>query len=70
MDNEMRLPKYPISVQLSGFDGNAFSIMGRVTKAMRRAGCTQAEIDEYIDASKAGDYDNLLRVAMDTVHVF
>ncbi len=29
------MPKFPnIEVQLSGEDGNAFSIMGRVTKAM------------------------------------
>ena len=63
-------PKFPeIEVQLSGEDGNAFAIMGAVSKAMRRAGRSQAEIDEYMTESTSGDYDNLLRVAMQTVTV-
>ena len=57
-------PKYPdIEVQLSGEDGNAFAIMGRVQRAMRKAGLSQEQIDEYIDESKSGDYDNLLNTA-------
>ena len=63
-------PKYPhIEVQLSGEDGNAFAIMGRVQRAMRRAGLNQEQIDEYIDESKSGDYDNLLATAFRYVTV-
>ena len=40
--------KYPdISVQLSTEDGNAYSIMARVTTAMRRAGIPKQKQDEY-----------------------
>jgi hypothetical protein len=59
-----RGPKYPeVVVQLSGEDGNAFAIMGRVSTALRRAGVPQSERDAYYAESTAGDYDNLLGVA-------
>ncbi len=62
--------KYPhITVQLTGNDGNAFSIMGQVTKAMKQGGCTKEQQDEYMDEAMAGDYNNLLRVSMQTVNV-
>ena len=65
------MPKFPdIEVQLSGEDGNAFSIMGRVMKAMRRAGISKDEIDKYKAEATSGDYDNLLQVTMTTVEVF
>lgn len=62
--------KYPeIEVQLSGNDGNAFAIMGAVQKALRRAEVPQHEIEQYLNQSMSGDYDNLLRVAMNWVNV-
>ena len=63
------MPKYEVEVQLSGNDGNAFSIMASVKNALKKAGASKEEIDQYISDSMAGDYDNLLRVAMDWVEV-
>jgi hypothetical protein len=63
------MAKYAVEVQLSGNDGNAFSIMASVKNALRKAGASKEEIDQYISDSMAGDYDNLLRVAMDWVEV-
>ena len=61
-------PKYPdIVVQLSGEDGNAYFIMGRVRKALRRHDVSAEEIQEYTKQSMLSDYDNLLRVAMEWV---
>jgi len=40
------------------------AIMGRVSNAMRKAGVPQEEINEYLDESMSGDYDNLLRTAI------
>lgn len=58
-------PRHPeVTVQLSGQDGNAFTIMGRVAAAMRRAGVSPVEIDAYYAEAMAGDYDNLLQVTM------
>jgi hypothetical protein len=63
------MPKYEVEVQLSGNDGNAYAIMSSVKKALTKAGATPAEIDQYLKDSMSGDYDNLLRVAMDWVEV-
>ncbi len=58
-------PKYPdVYVQLSGEDGNAFFIIGRVRKALRQAGVSNAEIDAFGDEAMSGDYDNVLRTVM------
>ena len=62
--------KYPeIEVQLSGEDGNAMAIMTRVSAALRRAGVSKEERDAYYEQSTSGDYDNVLRVAMEWVEV-
>jgi len=58
-----------IEVQLSGEDGNAFAIMGKVKRAMERAGCSKEDVAEYLSESQSGDYDHLLRTAMETVTV-
>jgi hypothetical protein len=63
--------KYPdIEVELVGRDGNAFAIMGAVSKALRRASVSQDEIDKYLDESRSGDYDNLLATATRWVSVY
>lgn len=63
-------PKHPdIVVQLSGIDGNAFSIMGTVSKALRRGGVPKDEIDDYMKESMSGDYDHVIQTAMAWVEV-
>jgi hypothetical protein len=65
----MSEPRFPdVTVQLTGEDGNAFFIMGRVAAALRKAGASRDEISQYHDEAKLGDYDNLLRVTMDWVN--
>jgi ribosomal protein S9 len=56
-------PKFDVDVQLTGNDGNAFAIMGAVSKAIKKAGATSEQVKEYMDESMSGNYDNLLRVA-------
>lgn len=63
------MSKFNVAVQLTGNDGNAFAIMGSVRSALKKAGATQEQIDEYMKASMSGDYDNLLRVACEWVEV-
>jgi len=66
----MSEPKYPdIAVQLTGENGNAFAIMGAVSKALRRNDVSKEEIDEYMQESMSGDYDNLLVTAVEWVDV-
>jgi len=58
------LVRQRVKVRLVGEDGNAFFILGRVTKAMRRADYTQEEIDRYQREATSGNYDHLLQVTM------
>jgi hypothetical protein len=52
-------------VQLTGQDGNVFSIIGRVTKALRKAGMPLSEKDFTEKAFAASNYDEVLRLAME-----
>ena len=62
--------KYPdIEVDLSGGDGNAFAIMGAVSKALRRAGVDKAERDAFMAEATSGDYDHVIQTAMAWVDV-
>ncbi len=62
--------KYPqIKVQLTGNDGNAWSIMGSVSRALRKGGVSAEEIKKYTEESMSGDYNNLLCTAMKWVDV-
>jgi hypothetical protein len=66
---EKPMPKTSVVVKLVGEDGNAFSIMGRVSGAMRRAGVDKETIDAYLNEATSGDYDHLLQVTMQYVDV-
>jgi len=56
-------------VKLTGHDGNAFAIMGRVKKALRHNGADKEYIDRYLNEATSGDYNNLLAVCMNYVDV-
>ena len=67
--HEMKKPLTKPIVQLIGQDGNAFAIMGRVKKALRRSGADKEYIDKYLSEATSGDYDHLLVVSMEYVEV-
>ena len=56
-------------VELIGTDGNAYSIMGRVRRALQKAGASAEVLDEYYKESTKGDYNHLLSVAANYVKV-
>ena len=63
--------RYPeIEVQLTGNDGNAYAVLGAVSKALRRAGVPKEERDEFMDEATAGDYNHLLATCMAWVEVY
>ncbi len=55
-----------VVVKLVGEDGNAFAILGRVSKALRRAGMPE-KAEEYLARATAGGYDHLLAVTLEYV---
>lgn len=52
---------------LVGIDGNAFSVMGYVKKAMRHTGFSSEEIDSYLKDAMSSDYKHLLRVSVEMI---
>ena len=60
----MQKPK----VKLIGRDGNAFLIIGKVKKALLKAGL-EKEAQEFMKKATAGDYNNLLRVVLEYADV-
>jgi hypothetical protein len=65
MNSNVKFPN--VKVKLIGEDGNAIAIMARVTRAMRKANCPAEDIKAYTEACMSSDYNNLLRVTMQTV---
>ncbi len=63
-------PKYPkIKVQLSGHDGNAFAIIGKVRNVMRAKKVSEEEIKLFSEEAMSGDYDHLLQTCFKWVDV-
>ena len=54
-----------IKVKLSGTDGNAFSVLGKVKAAMKKGGIDDLIIREFIGEATSGDYNHLLGVCCD-----
>lgn len=55
------MSKYPnIVVPMEGEDGNAFAILARVRKAMRRANLSETEWWAFHAEATCEDYNNLL----------
>jgi len=63
----MRHPE--IEVQLIGTNGNAFALLGKISKALRAAEVPKAEIDEFLGEAMSVDYDHVFRTCMDWVNV-
>ena len=62
------MPITDVTVKLVGEDGNAFYIMGKVIKELKKAGYDNLA-KQYEMEAMAGDYENLLRVTMKFVEV-
>lgn len=62
--------KYPhVTVRLSGEDGHALLIVGRVKAALRRAGVSEEEVEAFKTEALSGDYDHVLQTVIKTVDV-
>jgi hypothetical protein len=62
-------PKEKPTVKLIDTNGNAFAIIGRVKKALLDAGADKEYVLKYQNEVMSGDYNNLLCLTMDYVHV-
>ncbi|MCK5098026.1 MAG: hypothetical protein KAJ25_08520 [Desulfobacula sp.] len=57
------------TVKLIDTSGNALTIISRVKEALIKAGADKEYVDKYLKEAMFGDYNNLLCVTMDYVHV-
>jgi hypothetical protein len=53
-----------LKLSLVGEDGNAFSILGRAQKVLRKGGKGDL-LNEFMEKAMSGDYDNLLHTCME-----
>jgi len=52
-------------LKLVGQDGNVFFILGKATRAARKAGWSEEKIKEFQKKAMSGDYNNALATCMD-----
>lgn len=65
--NDVRFPE--IVVELTGTDGNAFAIMGAVTRQFKSHPEAKNMVKDFMDEAMSGDYDHLLQTCMRWVTV-
>ena len=58
----MQTPRVKPTCKLINNDSNAFSILSKVSKSLKKAGADNEYINQYLKDAKSGDYDNLLSV--------
>lgn len=63
-------PRYPeVSVQLTGQDGNVFSIIGETSRALKRAGYRDEAAQFTSEAFDSGSYEEVLALVTAWVDV-
>ena len=62
------MAKTDIKVKLIGEDRNAFAILGKVSKALKKAGLKELA-EEYLEEAMKGNYDRLLQTTMNYVEI-
>ena len=67
MNKEIKYPN--ITVELVGKDGNAFNILGICRRAMKQAGLSETEINEFTKEATSGDYNKLLTTCVEWFNV-
>lgn len=50
------------TIDLGNMDGNAFNMIGVARKALKKAGYSKEELEEFTKDATSGDYDHVLQV--------
>lgn len=59
-----------VKCKLTGEDGNAFAVMGRVVTALKQAGVTEEKISIYLEDAMMSNYENLILVSMTYLEMY
>ena len=65
---DREVPYTDAVVQLTGNNGNAFLVLGKVSQAIKHSNHPEL-VDEFVREATAGDYDHLLQTCMRYVNV-
>lgn len=57
-------------MQLTGEDGNAIAIVGRVCRALKQAGVEVGDVQDYRSEAFSGDYAHVIQTSMDILDEF
>ena len=68
-EKKIELKQTGIRVRLTGRDGNAFAVLGRVRQALKRGGQSAEFIEAFTAKATSGDYYHLLATVMEVVEV-
>lgn len=53
------------TIEVAGMDGNVFSVIGRVSRALRLVGAPNEEVERFkSEVLNSRDYDHALRICM------
>jgi hypothetical protein len=58
-----------VEVQLSGQDGNAFFVIGKVAVALKQGGASKEDVRAFKNDALSGDYDHVIQTCMKWVTV-
>ena len=62
------MPKTNITVKLVCSDGNAFAVMGTVSRALKHGGHSEL-VEPFMKEAMSGDYDHLLQTVIEYVEI-
>lgn len=51
-------------LKMVGEDGNAWAILARARKTLRKTGESEEEVQKYLKEARAGDYNHLIQTTM------
>ena len=58
----VKYPEIVVQLDLEGPGGNVFSVLGKVLKALKRAGVLKEERDIFVTEATSGNYEHALEV--------
>lgn len=68
MDN-VKYPEINLDIDDFSADGNAFALMGKVTRALRRNGVSPEEVEAFRKEATSGGYDELLATCFGWINI-
>jgi hypothetical protein len=63
-EKKIEKPAQLAKVQLSGQDGNVYSMIGRCARAGQRAGYSQEQLAAFKAEALSGDYDHAIQTCL------